>query len=213
MSIKKQNLSLGSVFKGAGKEDLVYKGSTLVYGVKKYKTLTFTTNGSYTFPAHTFSCVVHVVGSGGSSGGTNFYAHETHCASGGGAGGYSKKQYNATLSGQTVSFTVGQPQATYCSNGYASHFLNQIGGAGNGGIAATGDASQNGGVGGSAFGGDLNTAGNAGAVGSWVNAGGTGAGGVGFAINGTVYGSGGSCTAIGSPISTTGCVIIELGFY
>lgn len=213
MPIKKQNLTLGSVFKGSSKEDLVYKGSTLVYGVKKYKTLTFTTNGSFTFPAHTFSCIVHVVGSGGSSGGTNYYSHEDHCASGGGAGGYSRKQYGSALSGQTVSFVAGQPQATYCSNGYASQFLNQIGGAGNAGIAATGAASQNGGAGGSATGGDINTTGNTGAIGSWINAGGTGAGGVGHNINGVVYGSGGSCTAIGSPTSITGCVIIELGYY
>lgn len=213
MPIYKGSTKLGTIYHGITKIGKVYKGSTLVYGVKKYKTLTFTANGSFTFPVHTFSCIVHVVGSGGSSGGTNHYAHEDHCASGGGAGGYSRKQYGSTLSGQTVSFVVGQPQATYCSNGYASQFLNQIGGAGNAGIAATGAASQNGGAGGSAIGGDVNTTGNAGALGSWINAGGTGAGGVGHNINGVVYGSGGSCTAIGTPASITGRVIIYLGYY
>ena len=143
----------------------------------------------------------------------NPYAHELHCASGGGSAGYSRKQYNSSLSGQTINFTVGQPISSWCQNGQNSSFLAQIGGMGFAGIAATGGASQPGGVGGTASGGDVNTNGSQGAVGSWVGAGGTGRGASGYTINVVQYGFGGSCTASGSPTSGSGCVIVKLIYW
>ena len=184
-----------------------------MFGHKTTQTLVYTASGSIFIPHDTVSCIVHVVGSGGSSGGTNPYAHELHCASGGGSAGYSRKQYNSSLSGQTINFTVGQPISSWCQNGQNSIFLNQIGGMGFAGIAATGGASQPGGVGGTASGGDVNTNGSQGAVGSWVGAGGTGRGAPGHTINGVQYGFGGSCTASGSPTSGSGCVIVELIYW
>lgn len=192
----------------------VYKGSERVFGADKVsQILTYTKSGSVVLPTDTISCIVHVVGSGGSSGGTNHYAHEDHCASGGGSAGYSRKQYNSSLSGQTINFTVGQPISSWCQNGQNSTFLDQIGGMGFAGIAATGGASQPGGAGGTASGGDVNTNGSQGAVGSWVGAGGTGKGASGHIINGVQYGFGGSCTASGSPTSGSGCVIVELIYW
>ena len=191
----------------------VYHGSQLVFGYKITQTLVYTTPDSITIPYNTISCIVHVVGSGGSSGGTNHYAYEDHCASGGGSAGYSRKQYNSNLSGQTINFTIGQPISSWCQNGQNSIFLDQIGGMGFAGIAATGDASQSGGAGGTASGGDMNTNGTQGAVGSWVGAGGTGKGASGHTINGVQYGFGGSCTASGSPTSGGGCVIVELIYW
>ena len=191
----------------------IYCGTKLIFGTKVSKLFVYTTSGSITIPNNTISCIVHVVGSGGSSGGTNPYAHELHCASGGGSAGYSRKQYNSSLSGQTINFTVGQPISSWCQNGQNSSFLAQIGGMGFAGIAATGGASQPGGVGGTASGGDVNTNGSQGAVGSWVGAGGTGRGASGHTINGVQYGFGGSCTASGSPTSGSGCVIVELIYW
>ena len=191
----------------------IYYGTKLIFGTKVSKLLVYTTSGSITIPNNTISCIVHVVGSGGSSGGTNPYAHELHCASGGGSAGYSRKQYNSSLSGQTINFTVGQPISSWCQNGQNSSFLAQIGGMGFAGIAATGGASQPGGVGGTASGGDVNINGSQGAVGSWVGAGGTGRGAPGHTINGVQYGFGGSCTASGSPTSGSGCVIVELIYW
>lgn len=192
---------------------MIYYGTKLIFGTKVSQLLVYTTSGSITIPNNTISCIVHVVGSGGSSGGTNPYAHELHCASGGGSAGYSRKQYNSSLSGQTINFTVGQPISSWCQNGQNSIFLNQIGGMGFAGIAATGGASQPGGVGGTASGGDVNTNGSQGAVGSWVGAGGTGKGASGHTISGVQYGFGGSCTASGSPTSGGGCVIVELIYW
>ena len=191
----------------------IYYGTKLIFGTKVSKLLVYTTSGSITIPNNTISCIVHVVGSGGSSGGTNPYAHELHCASGGGSAGYSRKQYNSSLSGQTINFTVGQPISSWCQNGQNSSFLAQIGGMGFAGIAATGGASQPGGAGGTASGGDMNKNGTQGAVGSWVGAGGTGRGASGHTINGVQYGFGGSCTASGSPTSGSGCVIVELIYW
>ena len=191
----------------------IYYGTKLIFGTKVSKLLVYTTSGSITIPNNTISCIVHVVGSGGSSGGTNPYAHELHCASGGGSAGYSRKQYNSSLSGQTINFTVGQPISSWCQNGQNSSFLAQIGGMGFAGIAATGGASRPGGVGGTASGGDVNTKGSQGAVGSWVGAGGTGRGASGHTRNGVQYGFGGSCTASGSPTSGSGCVIVELIYW
>lgn len=125
----------------------------------------------------------------------------------------SRKQYNSSLSGQTINFTVGQPISSWCQNGQNSSFLAQIGGMGFAGIAATGGASQPGGAGGTASGGDVNTNGSQGSVGSWVGAGGTGKGASGHTINGVQYGFGGSCTASGSPTSGSGCVIVELIYW
>lgn len=212
MSIYKGSQKINTLYVGGGVKK-VYHGSTLVFGHKTTQTLVYTASGSITIPRDTVSCIVHVVGSGGSSGGTNPYAHEVHCASGGGSAGYSRKQYNSSLSGQTINFTVGQPISSWCQNGQNSIFLNQIGGMGFAGIAATGGASQPGGVGGTASGGDVNTNGSQGAVGSWVGAGGTGKGASGHTINGVQYGFGGSCTASGSPTSGSGCVIIELIYW
>lgn len=213
MPIYKGSTKIGVIKKGSTNIKKVYHGSTLVLGHKITKTLVYTASGSIFIPRDTVSCIVHVVGSGGSSGGTNPYAHELHCASGGGSAGYSRKQYNSSLSGQTINFTVGQPISSWCQNGQNSIFLNQIGGMGFAGIAATGGASQPGGVGGTASGGDVNINGSQGAVGSWVGAGGTGKGASGHTINGVQYGFGGSCTASGSPTSGSGCVIVELIYW
>ena len=213
MSIYKGSQKINTLYVGGGGVKKVYHGSTLVFGHKTTQTLVYTASSSITIPRDTVSCIVHVVGSGGSSGGTNPYAHELHCASGGGSAGYSRKQYNSSLSGQTINFTVGQPISSWCQNGQNSIFLNQIGGMGFAGIAATGGASQPGGAGGTASGGDMNKNGTQGAVGSWVGAGGTGRGASGHTINGVQYGFGGSCTASGSPTSGGGCVIVELIYW
>lgn len=212
-----------SIFKGSKKlikitgnnktAKRIYYGSRLVYGTKVSRVLTYISSGSVTIPNNTISCIVHVVGSGGSSGGVAGYAHEIHCASGGGSAGYSKKQYGSSLSGRKINFTVGAAISNYCTNGQNSVFLSQIGGLGHGGIAATGAASQAGGAGGTASGGDINTNGTQGSTGSWVAAGGTGKGASGHTINGVQYGFGGSCIASGSPTSGSGCVIIELIYW
>ena len=195
----------------------IYCGTKLIFGTQASKLLVYTTSGSITIPNNTISCIVHVVGSGGSSGGLNGYAHELHCASGGGSAGYSRKQYNSSLSGQTINFTVGQPISSYCQNGQNSSFLAQIGGMGFAGIAATGGASQPGGVGGAASGGDVNTNGSQGEQGCWLawggGSGGQGRGATGHTINGVQYGFGGTCTGVGSPTSGSGCVIVELIYW
>lgn len=213
MSIFKGSRKLKQVTMSNRTARKIYHGSQLVFGTKVSKVLTYTTSGSVAIPNNTISCIVHVVGSGGSSGGLNHYAHEDHCASGGGSAGYSRKQYNSSLSGKTISFTVGQAISSWYQNGQNSVFLNQIGGMGYAGIAATGAAYQAGGAGGTASGGDVNTNGSQGAVGSWVRAGGTGKGATGHTINGAQYGFGGSCTAAGSTTSGVGCVIIELVYW
>lgn len=114
---------------------------------------------------------------------------------------------------RSILLSVGAAISNYCTNGQNSVFLSQIGGLGHGGIAATGAASQAGGAGGTASGGDINTNGTQGSTGSWVAAGGTGKGASGHTINGVQYGFGGSCTASGSPTSGSGCVIIELIYW
>ena len=215
MSIYKGSQKLSTLYAGGVKQ--VYHGSQLIFGHKISESLVYTTSGSIAIPHNTISCIVHVVGSGGSSGGVNGYAHETHCASGGGSAGYSRKQYNSSLSGRTINFTVGQPISTWCQNGQNSTFLDQLGGMGFAGIAATGAASQPGGAGGTASGGDVNTNGTQGEQGCWLawggGIGGQGRGAIGHTINGVQYGFGGTCTGVGTPTSGSGCVIIDLVYW
>ena len=217
MSIYKGSQKISTLYAGGRGVKQVYHGYQLIFGHKITQTLVYTASGSITIPRNTISCIVHVVGSGGSSGGLNGYAHETHCASGGGSAGYSRKQYNSSLSGQTINFTVGLPISSWCQNGQNSSFLAQIGGMGFAGIAATGADHQPGGAGGTASGGDMNTNGTQGEQGCWLawggGNGGQGRGAKGHTIHGVQYGFGGTCTGVGSPTSGSGCVIVELIYW
>ena len=217
MAIYKGSQKLSAIYAGGGGVKQVYHGSQLIFGHKIAQTLVYTASCSITIPRNTISCIVHVVGSGGSSGGLNGYAHETHCASSGGSAGYSRKQYNSSLSGQTINFTVGLPISSWCQNGQNSSFLAQIGGMGFAGIAATGADHQPGGAGGTASGGDMNTNGTQGEQGCWLawggGNGGQGRGAKGHTIHDVQYGFGGTCTGVGSPTSGGGCVIVELIYW
>lgn len=158
--------------------------------------------------------IVHVVGSGGTSGNLYPRSFGRHSGvNGGGAGGYSVKQYGAELSGKNIAFVVGAPIKVSSTDGEDSVFLDQRGCGGKAGVRSNPDSGKGGlAIGGSENNGKSGTA----SSGSWSA--GEGLGADGWELFGNKYGYGGGCGDCKScsghktrynTVSGGGCVIIE----
>ena len=180
-----------------------------------YNKAVFTDSSSYTFSKNIMKAVVHVVGSGGTSG--NLYKHRLSFhrgVNGGGAGGYSVKQYGAELSGKNIAFVVGAPIKVSSTDGEDSVFLDQRGCGGKAGVRSYPDS----GKGGLAIGGSENYNGKSGTPSSGTWSAGEGLGADGWELFGNKYGYGGGCGDCQTcsdyktgynTVSGGGCVIIE----
>lgn len=175
------------------------------FQIKQFKQV-FRESGTITFPKSANNIIVTVVGAGGCGGTWVLYQGNGYGGAGGGAGGYSQKNYGNDLAGQTISFTVGQHQTTAGYAGNPSSFLEQIANGGNGGASWS-----TGGTGGTASGGDTNNQGQTGTGGGY---GSFGKGGIGWSIDGEYFGTGATTNAWNNTTSIvngikSGCVFVE----
>ncbi len=129
---------------------------------------TFTANGTWTKPSGLRAVMVEVVGGGGAGGGAAATTANHTKGAGGGAGGYARKLWQASEVGSTMTVTVGAGgtgvSGAAGNAGGNSSIVSLVGtvtanGGGGGPVAAAATTSFgiNGGSGGTATGGDVNS--------------------------------------------------------